>query len=67
MKLTAIEHNGLRFHTLRITETSKEAEKLARKITKRLRKLSNEHRREILWEVKMAGWEFAIDRMEEFE
>lgn len=59
-------HNDLRFYTLRITESSEMAEKMALDFQQKFAKLGKYDQMEMALCIQMDGWESAFQKMNNF-
>lgn len=61
--MTALMHNNLRFYTLRITESSEMAEKLALEFEEKFNDLDKYDQMVLDHIIKMDGWEAGFEKI----
>jgi len=61
--LTPRFHNGLRFYTLRMTESPEMAEKMALEFEEKFKELDKYDQMELASIIDMDGWESAFEKL----
>ena len=60
-------HNNLRFYTLRMTESTEMAEKMAQEFEDKFDNLGKYDKMELSFKIEMDGWEEAFKKLELIE
>ena len=64
--MTALMHNNLRFYTLRMTESSEMAEKMALEFEDKFNALDKYDQSDLSFKIEMDGWEKAFEMIDKY-